>query len=368
LIGLQKQVWYNAVNAALATVRSIGAVAILAWVSPNIEAFFIWQALVSVLTVLILAVGLHRFLPVPPKPPIFSTKALIGVWIYARGMAVIVFLSLLLTQVDKVLLSRLLPLETFGIYTLAATVSGALYMVITPIITAIYPRFVELSSRHETETLISTYHYGAQFLIVLTAPIAIVIALFGEGVLFAWSGDPVLAHAAGPILSVLVLGTFLNGLMNFPYHLQLAYGWTSLTIKINIVAVLLVIPAILWAVPVFGAVAAAWIWALLNTAYLLSSAQFMHRKLLPNEKWNWYIYDLVFPIIGASSGVLLIASFRPEEYLNRWNWLGFLLLTFILGIIGATFASSQIRARVMAAFRPPRPAQKAAAPAVPEEF
>ena len=44
LFGLERQVWYNAVSVVLATIRQVGAVAILAWVSPTIQAFFIWQA------------------------------------------------------------------------------------------------------------------------------------------------------------------------------------------------------------------------------------------------------------------------------------------------------------------------------------
>ena len=358
LIGLQKQVWYNAANAAIATLRSLGAIAVLAWVSPSAEAFFLWQAFVSLLTVIILAMGVRQNLPAPPTPPVFSTQALTGVWGYARGMALITLLSLLLTQVDKVLLSRLLSLDAFGIYTLAATVSGALYMVITPITTAIYPRFVELSSRQESAALISTYHQGAQFLTVLTAPMAIVLALFGEGVLFTWSGDASLAHAAGPILSLLALGTFLNGLMFLPYHLQLAYGWTSLTIKINTVAVVLLIPAILWAVPLFGAVAAAWVWVLLNMGYLLVGAQLMHRKLLRNDKWNWYIFDLLLPVSGASIFMLLIAYFKPQGYFDRWHWLGFLLCTLLLGMVGACLSSTKIRPRILTIFRGPCPDQR----------
>ena len=41
LFGLQRQVWTNGVNAALATLRGVGAVLILAAVSPTIEAFFL---------------------------------------------------------------------------------------------------------------------------------------------------------------------------------------------------------------------------------------------------------------------------------------------------------------------------------------
>ena len=47
-----------------------------------------------------------------------------------------------------------------------------------------------------------------------------------------------------PLLQVLTLGTLFNGLMGVPYQMQLAHGWTSLTIYINIVAVALFVPAL----------------------------------------------------------------------------------------------------------------------------
>lgn len=51
LIGLQKQLILNVIISAMATLRGIGAVGILAWVSPSVDAFFIWQGIVSAMTV-----------------------------------------------------------------------------------------------------------------------------------------------------------------------------------------------------------------------------------------------------------------------------------------------------------------------------
>lgn len=350
LIGLQRQVWYNTANACLATVRSLGAVALVVWISPSVEAFFLWQASISLLTVFVFARGVHRGLPRPKIPPAFSVQSLSDVGKYAKGMACITLLSLLLTQIDKVLLSRLLSLEEFGVYTLAAAVSGALYMVISPVTSAVYPRLVELASNDETVTLTSTYHKGAQLLTVITAPLTIVLVLFGQGALFAWSGSSSLAHSAGPILSILLLGTFLNGLMFLPYHLQLTYGWTSLSVKINAVAVAVLVPAIIYSVPHFGAIAAAWIWAILNIAYVLIGVQLMHRKLLPNEKSAWYLFDVAAPIMGALVLILSVMYFRPSNYIERWEWLRFLCLTYILGTAGACIASNDIRARIISTF------------------
>ena len=39
-------------------------------------------------------------------------------------------LSLLLTQIDKILLVRLLPLDQFAYYSIAATAAGSLYQIV----------------------------------------------------------------------------------------------------------------------------------------------------------------------------------------------------------------------------------------------
>ena len=347
LYGLQRQVWYNGASAILATVRHGGAVAVLAWVSPTVQAFFLWQAFGSLIYVAVFAASVHQSLPKPPLPPRFSRQALAGVWKFATGMLGITFLSLLLTQVDKVLLSRLLQLESFGYYALAATVAGVLYMVISPITQAIFPRMVELSTRKDQAALISVYHKGAQLVTVLTAPAVMLLIFFAGGIVFMWSGNTDLAKNTAPILPALVLGNFLNGLMWMPYQCQVAHGWTSLAIKTNVVAVVVLIPAIFWVVPHYGAVGAAWIWVALNAGYVLISIHFMHRKLIQGEKWSWYLADVVLPIVGAIGVMLLARPFQPADYQDRLHWFAFLLITGGLALAASTILANRIRLRLL---------------------
>ena len=343
LFGLQRQVWYNSANAIVATVRSGGSLAVLAWVSPTIQAFFVWQALASSLSIAVMAAGVHRALPKPPSAPKFSYVALAGVWRFAGGMMGITVLATLLTQVDKVLLSHLLLLESFGYYTLAATVAGALFMVVGPVTAAIYPRMVELSTQDSQSAFIAIYHQGAQLITILIAPAAMLLGFFPSGIMFMWSGNVELAENTAPILSALALGTFLNALMWLPYQCQLAHGWTSLTLKINLAAVAALIPAIFWVVPRYGALGAAWIWVALNAGYVFIDIQFMHRKLLPNEKWRWYFADLLLPIGGAIGVMLLARQLQPASYQDRWHWFVFLLIAGGLALAVSTVLADRIR-------------------------
>ncbi len=347
LIGLQRQVWYNIVNAAIATLRNVGAVIVLAWLSPTVQAFFLWQAAISLMSVVTLAIGVHRTLPRPPLTPRFTFIAIADVWKFASGMMLVTFLAILLTQIDKVLLSRLLPLELFGYYTLASTVAGVLYIVIGPITTAFYPRMVELSTQNDQVALATLYHQGAQLITILIAPAVMLLCFFSKEVLFMWSGDVNLAEKTGSILTIFVVGVFLNCLMHMPVQLQLAYGWVSLGIKTNIVAVVALVPAIFWIVPRYGVIGAAWIWVILNAGYVLIAIQLMHRRLLASEKWRWYFADVLLPVIGVTGIMLLAKQFKPEMMLDRWNAFLFLLITGVMSLVTSALLADQMRPRLL---------------------
>ena len=53
IAGLQRQVLQNVVTSIMATLSGLGAVGILVWVSPTIEAFFVWQGLISLATAVV---------------------------------------------------------------------------------------------------------------------------------------------------------------------------------------------------------------------------------------------------------------------------------------------------------------------------
>jgi O-antigen/teichoic acid export membrane protein len=348
LFGLQQQVWFNVANTILVTLRYVGAVAVLAWVSPTISAFFSWQIAVSVITVLVFAFKLHTALPQSQAPARFSKVSLAGVWPFANGMMVTTTANILLTQSDKILLSRLLPLEHFSYYTLAAIIANVAYMITAPIVQAIYPRLVEHAVHDDEVELASVYHYGAQMIVILSAPAMLVLCFFAEGAVFMWSGDARLALHTAPILSILALATFLNVLLSMPYHLQLAYGWTSFAFKCTLIALVFFAPAIVFVVPRYGAIGAAWISAALYACYILAAVHFMHKRLLRTEKIHWYWNDVFLPAGAACAPLVICKQLQPTGFESRIEWLVFLIACGILAFATTVAASNRIRHRLLA--------------------
>jgi O-antigen/teichoic acid export membrane protein len=312
IVGLQRQVLYNAINASMATLRWMGAVAVLAWVSPTIEMFFLWQGFASLLTLLLFARATYAELPCASGGR-FSLATLKNLGRFAGGIASITFLGLLLTQIDKILLSRLLVLGEYGYYTMATVVSGGLYMLVVPVIQAYYPHLSQLYASGDQAQLIKSYHRSAQMVSVVVGSAAAVLMVFSETILTLWTQNAGLASRTALLLSILCLGNLLNCLMWIPYQTQLAYGWTSLSVTVNIALVVFIVPAIFWATPRFGAQGAAWSWVALNVWYILFDIHFMHRRILRAEKRRWYIHDVAFPLAAASAVSVTLAWLMPKQ-------------------------------------------------------
>jgi O-antigen/teichoic acid export membrane protein len=151
-----------------------------------------------------------------------------------------------------------------------------------------------------------------------------VLALFAPEILQVWTRNATTVEQTHLLVSILVIGTALNGLMNLPYALQLAHGWTKLVFYINIAAITLLTPLLFILTSLYGAIGAAVIWCVLNAAYVLVSIQLMHRRLLPGEQWRWYTEDVGQPLLAA----LAVAG------LGRWLLRGQLPLFTTVGSVG----------------------------------
>lgn len=344
LYGLQLQAWYSGASALIATIRGLGAVALLAFGSPTISAFFFWQLLVSLTSLLLYRWKVHAYLGAPTQSAQFSSKALVRIWRFAGGMTGIAMLSVLLTQVDKVMLSKMITLEAFAYYSLAATLAAALSMLVIPVDNAVYPQMVKLVELEAQSALIDLYHKSAQLVSILTVPVMLLCVFMSEGILYMWTGDHKLAASASPLLSVLALGTFLNCLMHIPYQLQIANGLTKIAIWVNGFALLFFIPALWWSIPKFGPIAAACAWVGLNTMYVLVVIHLTHRTLLQKEKLRWYIDDVLLPVAAGSAAFLLVQLMQPSTGDGRLHWLVFLAVAGMVTALAAAGAAPHGRA------------------------
>ena len=346
LMGLQRQVMLNGLNAVMTTIRGGGAVLILWLVSPTIEAFFGWQIFSGALRVFLIAAFLWGSLPATGKAAGFKVNLFRNIWHFAAGMTGITAMALVLTQLDKIILSKMLSLKMFGYYTLAAVAASAISYIVGPCFNAIYPRFTQLVASGNQPELEAFYHRGCQLVSVLIVPTAIVMSLFSREIIFLWTQNRVTAENTHLILSLLVIGGALNGLMHLPYALQLANGWTMLTFYVNLVSVIILVPVIILLTLNFGAVGAAIAWIILNSGYVLFVIPIMHRYLLPGEKWRWYREDVGFPFLVAL-GITGVGRLLVHGQMSSPVAAVVLLAIYVAALAATALAAPLVRTEIM---------------------
>ena len=345
LLGLQRQVLHNRITIGTSTLSGGGALLVLWLVSPTVSAFFTWQIAVSLLQAGVTTFALWCCLPGSGHTARFDPGITRNIWGFAAGMSGITITALMLTQLDKVILSKMLTLKTFGYYVLAGMVGNGLSgLLIAPMFNTIFPRFSALVAARDEKSLLEMYHGSTQVMAVMILPAAVVIVFFSWEIMNLWTGSAEIANNTASLVSILVAGTALNGLMNLPYALQLSHGWTRIGLAINTVFILTLVPAIVFMTMHYGAAGAASVWLGLNSIYMFIGVPLTHRRLLKGEAFRWYTMDVGIPLAGS----LVIAGvarwiFPAFESPSRVIPVFLLLLILVLTTLGAAMCTPATR-------------------------
>ena len=344
LIGLQKQIPLNVIEIAFSIVRAGGAAFVLIYVSPTIQSFFVWQLVIAFTQVGCTRWVLWRSLRAVNvgRSPSFKGSVLRRVWRFAAGMTGIALVSYLLTQMDKIILSRMLSLSEFGYYMIATAAAGTLYRLIGPIYNAVFPRMAQLVGIEQEEELKTLYHKSCQYMSVAVIPVAAVGVVFSSQLFRVWIIDDIVVNKTHHLFALLLSGSALHGLMNIPYGLQLAFGWTGLAFWTNATAVLFFIPLLVLLVTNLGPVGGALSWLLLNIGYVVVNIQLMHRRLLRGEMWLWYWNDVGKTALASVAAALIFFALMPES-LGRVGMLFYLILAYALVLTTAGIVAPEVR-------------------------
>jgi O-antigen/teichoic acid export membrane protein len=301
LMGAQRMVTVSGIEISMVTIANIGAVIVLALISPTIQAYFIWQALIGALNVVVTRTIVWRALrdPSTHARPRFDGAGLRRIWRFSAGMGITAVIGVIFMQSDKVILSKVVSLATLGRYTLAGLAGRSLYVFLTPVFGAAYPRLTTLYAEGAEARIEAFYRTGTRLLLAILFPVAFFVSTFSNIIFTAWTGNSTLAESIGPTVSLILLGSALNGAMHFPYALQLACGRSDLSVLINLILLLVYAPLVWFFAHAYGIVGCAAAWAILNALYLLLGAWVTHRTLLRGVGLKWLVSDVGIPFVAS---------------------------------------------------------------------
>lgn len=318
ITGFERLVWLSGFNSAVATARFVLVIPVFIYVGSSPSIFFGYQLLIAVLELLVLVLQTYRLMPEVggDKHTPWQWAPLRGVLKFSLTIAFTGSVWVLVTQTDKLVLSKLLPLADYAYFTLAVLVASGVMIVSGPISVALLPRLAKLAAMDDETGLIRLYRNATQLVAVIAIPAATVLAFFSEQVLWAWTGDPELARKATTVLTLYAIGNGILALSAFPYYLQYAKGDLKLHLIGNALFVVLLIPALIWATTAYGIVGAGWAWLIANAIYFMVWIPVVHRRFAHGLHMQWLLKDIV-PIALLSSVFATIARVTMVFPANR---------------------------------------------------
>ncbi|WP_111885183.1 oligosaccharide flippase family protein [Acinetobacter sp. CFCC 11171] len=341
--GFERIVWLSVINIVIATLRFPGVLLYMYCFGFTVKSFFIFQLIVAVLEFTILAFKAQILLPklnqsarigwsLQPVKPLLS---------FALTIAFTSSVWVLLTQLDKFVLSGILPLSEYGYFTLAVLVAGGILQIGAPISSAIMPRMARLHGEQKQKELKQVYLGATQFVASIVVTAGIVLAILAKQVLYAWTGDITLAEKAAPILQLYALGNSILTLGAFPYYLQYAKGNLKLHFIGNLVTAIVLIPAIIWAAKNYGAIGAGWAWVLIQATYVTFWVSYVHKVIEPNINLEWF--KAFLPCIGSVTFMALVV-FHFIDFSEKRD-IAFLQICIfsMLCLIVSILSSKQVR-------------------------
>lgn len=352
--GFERIVWLSVNNIVIATLRFLGVLLYMHYFGFTIQSFFVFQLIVAMLEFLLLLLKAHILLP---KIRSFEQigwslkpiKPLLG---FALTIAFTSSIWVVLTQLDKFILSGILPLSEYGYFTLAVLVASGVLQIGAPISSAILPRMARLQGENKYEEVRQVYLNSTQFIAVIVVTAGIVLAALAKPVLYVWTGDILLAEKASPILQLYVLGNAILTLGAFPYYLQYAKGNLRLHFIGNIITAILLIPAIIWAAQNYGAIGAGWAWLLIQSIYLLFWVSYVHKIIEPNINLPWFKSFLpsVGSVIILSYVLIHFIDFSEQRWIAVLQICFFSLVCLMVSLLSSKQARSIIQSRVLKRF------------------
>lgn len=296
--GFERLVWLSCFNIAVATTRFVLVIPIFIYVGTSPTQFFGYQLVVAVSELVVLVLQTYRLLPkvtINQRTP-WQWEPLRGVLKFALSVAFTSSVWVFVTQTDKLVLSKILPLADYAYFTLAVLMASGVMIVSGPISGALLPRLTKLSAEGDEAGLIRLYRSATQLVGVIAIPVALVLACFSKQVLWAWTGDAEIARIASPVLTLYALGNGILAFGAFPYYLQYAKGDLKLHLIGNAIFVVLLIPALILATFHYGVIGAGWAWLGANLIYFLTWVPNVHRYFMKGLHAQWFLHDIFMPM------------------------------------------------------------------------
>ena len=313
LRGIQRMEFTNLIDVGASAFQQFGAIIVLLWGGGVIQVT-LWMASCYLLGLVIYLGVCAHFFGGKAFIPRISTSVIERNAGYTFRLAGITVFSMIHTQSDKAIVSKLLSLGVFGYYSLAYSAVSRGMPVTASVSQAVFPSFSALYNQGDRDGLMRQYKKLQDLLCYAIVPMFAAIPFVARP-LFTFALNVQAARMLLWPVTFLSIGFCMNGTMSIPYVFSLAVGKPEIAARSNCYALFAVLPVTLLLVYRFGIAGAGLSWIFYH---LFAYAYWVPRtcsECLGIPVWKWYLHVLkVFVLAGLTYGgawaiVILVGSF-----------------------------------------------------------
>jgi O-antigen/teichoic acid export membrane protein len=350
LMGLQQQVLDNAFATAATAFRGAITIASLYLFERTPVTFFSVQLLAAMAEVFALGALTWQLLPsVPPGGLRFDIECLQESCKFSSATWLAALVVQCTTMADKIILSALLPLHVFGLYSLGVTTTTILQRLAIPFTNTYSPYFVALAERGSKTAISQAYHLATQLASAVFLSVGLLLAIWAEPIARILATEPTSVDQLAGIVTILAAANTVNVLMALPITIQFAHGIAKYVLRVNLAVGLLYLTSLALLVPGHGVQTAAVLWLLANIASFLILVLMTHRMgLLRGEAWAWFSQAILLPGCGAGLVLAACLSIRPGQ---SWLLLPWLAISWAIALTAALLCAPKPREFVGARLR-----------------
>ena len=275
-------------------------------------------------------------------PAKFSFQMLFTLKEYVGYVMLISVLGIIMSQADKMLLSKMSPLEDYGFYMLAWAVASGLSRVSTPLIQAFSPQFTELLAKGDEEGVATKIRLASQLMSVLIVPPAALMVVIPKPILVVWLGSEITAEGTAPILAVMVVGTMFASCSSPSVSILYSRKKLMPVLAVNLICLMGLVPLLIFAIVHFSIMGAAYVWGLYGLILYVAYQVIGLRGLPGTAIFSSIMKNFVAPCL-ASFAVAGVAGYWLTEVRESITFVLLFIVALLLGWIAALFSCEDLR-------------------------
>ena len=315
--GIGRMDYTNIIDVGFGCIQQGGTIILVVSQSSLVMVAY-WIGIVSFAQLVVYFHCLSRFFPRSAFIPMVHRDVVKRTFRFSGGMALMSLATMIHMQIDKILISKLLPVGLLGYYSIAYSTVQKGTIFHSSVVTAVFPHFSSLYSAGDHVAFLKEYRKYQDLLCYGAVPIFFSIPFVIVPLFTFLTREDVAIQLLVPA-SLLALGFYMSATINIPYFAVLASGRSEYAARLGVYALFIVVPGSCLAVYYLGMVGAGCSFVIYHLFAYIYFIPIACAEVIGIETSAWFrhILRIAFLISGTYGAIWMLMVWNSDFAIGR---------------------------------------------------